>query len=155
LTKSLAGRPSIAGERLLRVLLPQMLDTVRSERMLMKQPDRMDHSLLFRWFVGLSMSDPVWRPALFTKCRDRLLGGAIARVFYEQVWKQAREQNLLSPGHFTVHGTSIEDWAGQQSDSQPPPPEAAQRNAQIQDGPSARPYRKRPSTEAELVCWGM
>jgi len=53
------GRPSIPPERLLRALLLQAFYTVRSERQLMEQ---LDYNLLFRWFVGLSMDDPVWMP---------------------------------------------------------------------------------------------
>ncbi len=53
------GRKSIPPERLLRALLLQMLYTVRSERMLMEQ---LEYNLLFRWFVGLSANEPVWRP---------------------------------------------------------------------------------------------
>ncbi|WP_442354852.1 transposase [Jannaschia formosa] len=34
-----------------------MLYSVRSERQLMEQ---MDYNLLFRWFVGLGIDDPVW-----------------------------------------------------------------------------------------------
>src|SRR5580692_6645814 len=51
------GRPSIPPEKLLRALLLQMLYTVRSERMLMEQ---LDYNLLFRWFVGMNIDDPVW-----------------------------------------------------------------------------------------------
>jgi len=69
------GRKSIAPERLLRALLLQMLYSVRSERMLMEQ---LEYNLLFRWFVGLSANEPVWRPTVFTKNRDRLLEGAVA-----------------------------------------------------------------------------
>jgi transposase len=53
---SRVGRPSIAPEKLLRALLLQILSTVRSERLLMEQ---LDYNLLFRWFVGLEMDDPV------------------------------------------------------------------------------------------------
>jgi transposase len=45
-----------APDKLLRALLLQVLYTVRSERMLMEQ---LEYSLLFRWFVGLSMDDAV------------------------------------------------------------------------------------------------
>ena len=51
------GRPSIAPERLVRASLLQMLFSIRSERQLMEQ---MDYNLLFRWFVGLGIDDPVW-----------------------------------------------------------------------------------------------
>ena len=69
---SKVGRPSIPPERLLRALLLQVLYTIRSERMLMEQ---LDYNMLFRWFVGLSMDDPIWDPTVFTKNRQRLLEG--------------------------------------------------------------------------------
>jgi transposase len=69
------GRRSIAPEKLLRALLLQVLYTIRSERQLMEQ---LQYNLLFRWFVGLGIDDPVWVPTVFTKNRDRLLAGDIA-----------------------------------------------------------------------------
>lgn len=106
------GRPSIAPERLLRALLLQVLYSVRSERMLMEQ---LQYNLLFRWFVGLTMDEPVWHATVFTKNRDRLLEGQIAEEFFQAVLYQARLHRLLSSEHFTVDGTLIEAWAGQKS----------------------------------------
>ena len=106
------GRPSIAPEKLLRALLLQVLYTVRSERLLMEQ---LDYNLLFRWFVGLHVDDPVWDATVFTKNRDRLLDGDVAQRFFEGVLAHARERQLLSDEHFTVDGTLIEAWAGQKS----------------------------------------
>lgn len=106
------GRPSIAPEKLLRALLLQVLYSVRSERLLMEQ---LDYNLLFRWFVGLSMDDKIWDPTVFSKNRDRLLQGDIARAFFERILVHARAQRLLSDEHFTVDGTLIEAWAGQKS----------------------------------------
>jgi transposase len=106
------GRPSVAPEKLLRALLLQVLYSVRSERMLMEE---LDYNLLFRWFVGLSMDDQIWDPTVFSKNRDRLLEGEIARAFFERVICHARAQGLLSDEHFTVDGTLIEAWAGQKS----------------------------------------
>jgi transposase len=120
---SRVGRPSIAPEKLLRALLLQVLYTIRSERLLMEQ---LDYNLLFRWFVGLGMDDPVWVPTVFTKNRDRLLEGEVAEAFFARVLEQARKKRLLSSEHFTVDGTLIESWAGQKSfrrkDSPPPEP---------------------------------
>ena len=59
---SVEGRPSIAPERLLRASLIQILFSVRSERQLMEQ---MEYNLMFRWFVGLGIDDPVWVPTVF------------------------------------------------------------------------------------------
>src|SRR5215467_2677127 len=109
---ALSGRPSIAPERLLRALLLQVLYTVRSERLLMEQ---LDYNFLFRWFVGLSIDDPVWDVTVFTKNRDRLLKGDVADAFLGAVLAQAGQRGLLSDEHFTVDGTLIEAWAGQKS----------------------------------------
>jgi transposase len=106
------GRPSMAPEQLLRALLLQVLYTIRSERLLMEQ---LNYNLLFRWFVGLNMDDPIWDASTFSKTRERLLEGDVAHTFFDQVLGQARERDLWSDEHFTVDGTLIEAWAGQKS----------------------------------------
>jgi transposase len=115
------GRPSIAPEKLLRALLLQALYTIRSERQLIEQ---IDYNLLFRWFVGLGIDDPVWAPTTFTKNRDRLLAGDIAAAFFDAVLIHAESARLLSDEHFTVDGTLLEAWASQKSfrprDEEPP-----------------------------------
>jgi len=77
--------------------------------------EQLDYNLLFRWFVGLSMDDSVWDATVFSKNRDRLLEGDIARAFFERVLCHAGAQRLLSDEHLTVDGTLIEAWAGQKS----------------------------------------
>jgi transposase len=106
------GRRSIPPEKLLRALLLQVLYTVRSERMLMEQ---LEYNLLFRWFVGLNMDEPVWDVTVFTKNRERLLNADIAKKFFEQVLKQAQALDLMSDEHFTVDGTLLEACAGLKS----------------------------------------
>jgi transposase len=102
------GRSSIPPERLLRALLLQAFYSVRSERLLM---ERLDHNLLFRWFVGLGIDDPVWHPTAFTTNRDRLLEGEVAAKFLGAVLDHARVRQLLRREHFSVDGTLIEAWA--------------------------------------------
>src|SRR5208337_4309472 len=116
-----SGRPSIAPEKLLRALLLQVLYTVRSERLLMEQ---LDYNFLFRWFVGLSIDDPVWDATVFSKNRERLLAGSVADAFFAAVLAQARAHGLLSDEHFTVDGTLIEAWAGQKSFKRKDDPDA-------------------------------
>jgi transposase len=106
------GRPSIPPEKLLRALLLQVFFSVRSERMLMQQ---LDYNLLFRWFVGLNMDEPVWDATVFSKNRQRLLDGNIAQAFLRKVLDQARQKSLLSNEHFTVDGTLLEAWASVKS----------------------------------------
>ncbi len=107
-----SGRPSIPPERLLRALLLQILFSIRSERQLM---EHLEYNLLYRWFVGLGMDEPVWVPTTFTKNRDRLLEGDVAQAFFDAVLAQGREQQLLSSEHFSVDGTLIEAWASHKS----------------------------------------
>jgi Transposase DDE domain len=61
------------------------------------------------------MDDEVWDVTVFTKNRERLLGGEIADEFFAQVVKQARAAGLLSDEHFTVDGTLLEAWANRRS----------------------------------------
>lgn len=106
------GRPSIAPEKLLRALLLQVLYSVRSERMLMEQ---LDYNLLFRWFVGLNMDDPVWSATTFTKNRQRLIEGDIATEFFIGVLREAQARGLTSDEHFTIDGTLLEAAASLKS----------------------------------------
>ena len=109
---STTGRPSIAPERMLRALLLQMLFSVRSERQLMV---RLDCDLMFRWFVGLTVDDPVWDASTYSKNRERMLKGETAGHFFRAVLERARSRQLLSDEHFSVDGTLIEAWASEKS----------------------------------------
>ena len=113
------GRPSIAPEKLVRALLLQALYSVRSERQLMEQ---LNYNLLFRWFVGLNMDDPVWDVTVFTKNRQRLIAGEVSERLMLAVLEQAHARNLLSAEHFTVDGTLIQAWANRRSFREKPDP---------------------------------
>ena len=164
------GRPSIPPEQLLRALLLQILYTVRSERLLMEQ---LEYNLLFRWFVGLSMDEPVWDHSVFSKNRDRLLDGDAATGFFRAVRKQAEDADLMSDEHFTVDGTLLEAWASHKSfrrrttDTTEPPPDDPQNpsvnfrgerrsNAthRSTSDPDARLYRKAAGQPAVLAYLG-
>ncbi len=109
---SAEGRPSIAPERLMRASLIQILFSVRSERQLMEQ---MQYNLLFRWFVGLGIDDPVWVPTVFTKNRDRLLTTDMSRKFLAAILAHREVEPLLSDEHFSVDGTLVKAWASMKS----------------------------------------
>ena len=102
------GRPSIAPERLLRAALVQILFSIRSETQLMEQ---LQYNLLFRWFVGLSIDEPVWVATVFTKNRDRLLNADIAKKLMAAILAHEKVAPLLSDDHFSVDGTLVEAWA--------------------------------------------
>ena len=106
------GRPSIAPERLIRASLLQILFSIRSERQLMEQ---MDYNLLFRWFVGVGIDNPVWVPTVFTRNRDRLLSTEMSRKVMAAILAHPEVRPLLSDEHFSVDGTLIKAWAAMKS----------------------------------------
>jgi transposase len=148
------GRPSIPRERLLRALLLQAFYSVRSELQLMEQ---LDYNLLFRWFVGLSLDAAVWDATVFTKNRERLIEGDIARKFMAAVLNQGPVKALLSDDHFSVDGTLIEAWASMKSfrpkDGSDGEKRRNQTHASTTD-PDARLYRKGPGQPAKLAYLG-
>ena len=162
------GRQSIAPERLLRASLLQAFYSVRSERQLMEQ---LDYNLLFRWFVGLGVDDPVWDVTVFTKNRDRLLDGEIAAKFLRAVLAQPKVEALLSDEHFSVDGTLIQAWASMKSfrpkDGSGEPPAPGRNGARDFHGeqrtndshasttdPEAKLFRKGRGKEAKLCFMG-
>jgi len=161
---STTGRPSIPPEKLLRALLLQILYSIRSERLLMEE---LDYNILYRWFVGLSLDDPIWDATTFTKNRDRLLSGDIADAFFAEVLAAIKAEGLLSDEHFTVDGTLLEAWASHKSfkpkGTDAPPPDdpknptvnfhgQPRRNDTHQSttDPEARLYKKAVGREAKL-----
>lgn len=106
------GRRSIPPEQLLRALLLQIFFSIRSERLLV---ERIDYDLLFRWFVGLGMDDPVWNHSTFSKNRDRLMSSHVDELLFEAIKKQAYARQLMSRDHFSVDGTLLEACASLKS----------------------------------------
>jgi len=164
------GRDSIAPEKLIRALLLQVFYSVRSERQLCEQ---LGYNLLFRWFVGLALEDPVWDHSTFSKNRDRLLAHRVVESFFAEVLRQAEAKGLLSKEHFSVDGTLIQAWASQKSfrpkdGSDDQRPGGGGRNAQADwkgqarsndthastTDPDARSYRKSHNTAATLCYQG-
>jgi transposase len=157
------GRPSIPPERLFRALLLQVFYSIRSERLLMEQ---LDYNLLFRWFVGMEMDEPVWNHAVFSKNRNRLLNQELAQRFFGKVKAQAA--GLMSDEHFTVDGTLIEAWASHKSfqrkddDGQPGPGAGSNFHGEKRTNethasktdPDARLYKKSKGQEAKLSYLG-
>ena len=162
------GRESIPPERLLRALLLQAFYSIRSERQLV---ERIDTDLLFRWFVGLGIEDPVWDATTFTKNRDRLLDGEVASKFLAAVLTHDKVKGLLSSEHFSVDGTLLEAWASPKSfrpkDGSGDPPGPGRNAARDFHGerrrndthtsitdPDARLFRKGSGKEARLCFIG-
>jgi transposase len=158
-----SGRDSIAPEKLMRALLLQIFHSIRSERQLMEQ---LLYNLLFRWFVGIAMDDPVWDHSVFSKNRDRLLEHEVIEAFFTEILTLADKRGLLSREHFSVDGTLIQAWASQKSfrpkNGSDDPSGGGRRNAQADwkgrprandthesvTDPDARLYRKSHNTAA-------
>jgi Transposase domain (DUF772) len=131
-----------------------------------------DYNILFRWFVGLNLDDPVWDATVFTKNRNRLLEAEVAKEFLARVVGQAREQGWASDEHFTVDGTLLEAWASvksfQRKDKDkkdaPPPDDPGnptvdfhgekRSNETPKSDPNARMARKSEGQEAKLSYSG-
>lgn len=164
------GRASIAPEKLMRALLLQVFYSVRSERQICEQ---LRYNLLFRWFVGLAIDDPVWDHSVFSKNRDRLLGNEVVEAFFAEVMRAAGAKGLLSMEHFSVDGTLIQAWASQKSfrpkdGSDDQTPSGPGRNAQADwkgkarsnethastTDPDARLFRKSHNTASTLCYQG-
>jgi transposase len=156
------GRPSIPPEQLLRALLLQIFDSVRSERLLMEQ---LDYNLLLRWFVGLSVDGAVWDHSVFTKNRDRLIDHDVGRRLLGAVVAQARAHDLICDEHFSVDGTLIEAWASmksfQRKDGGGSNPEVNFRNQKRSNDthpsttdPDCRLYKKAEGQESKLCYLG-
>ena len=163
------GRASIAPEKLMRAQLLQLFYAIRSERLLMEQ---LNYNLLFRWFVGLAIDDPVWDHSVFSKNRDRLNDNAVASEFFREVVRLAERRGLMSEEHFSVDGTLLQAWASHKSfkpkDTPPEDPDnTVPRNAPADfkgqkrsndthastSDPDARLYRK-GNTGAQLSYQG-
>jgi len=162
------GRPGIPPERLLRASLLQLFYSIRSERQLM---ERIDFDLLFRWFVGLGVDDPVWDPTVFTKNRERLFNTGIAAEFLSALLALPRVRKLLSRDHFSVDGTLLKAWASMKSfqpkDGSGNPPGGGRNGERDFRGekrsndthssvtdPDARLYRKGAGRESVLCYMG-
>ncbi len=159
------GRPSIAPERLIRASLLQILFSVRSERQLMEQ---MQYNLLFRWFVGLGIDDPVWVPTVFTKNRDRLLTTDMSRKVMAAILAHREVAPLLSDEHFSVDGTLVKAWASMKSfqpkttvappdgdgPGDPPAPDTSPVNqaepTKPETNPMSRPTHQNRNTEVDF-----
>src|SRR5262245_225190 len=162
------GRESTPPEWLLRASLLQAFYSVRSERQLMEQ---IDYNLLFRWFVGLGIDDPVWDHSTFSKNRDRLLEADVAAKFLEAVLRHPKVKRFLSDEHFSVDGTLLEAWASLKSfrakdgSDEPPAPgrngesnfhgqKRANATHASKTDPESKLYRKGGSQPAKLYYMG-
>ncbi len=157
------GRPSIPPERLLKAMLLQVLYSIPSNVKLVEQ---IHFSLLYRWFLGMGLDEPVWDNSSFTTNQERLIETDVATRFLAEVLEQAKRSKLLSQDHFSVDGTLIQAWASlksfkPKSDDQEPPagknPDRTFKGEKLSNethssttDPEAKLYRKSINQEPKL-----
>ena len=157
------GRPSIPPEQLLKAMLLQVLYSIPSNVKLVEQ---IHFSILFRWFLGLGLDEPVCDHSSFSKNQERLIETDVATKFLAAILAQAKSKKLLSKDHFSVDGTLIQAWASiksfkPKSNDQDPPagknPDRDFRGEKLVNethasttDPEARLYRKSSTHEAKM-----
>jgi IS5 family transposase len=151
-----------------RALILQVLYGLRSKRLLVEQ---LGYNLLYRWFVGLVIDDPVWDHSTFSKNRDRLIEQDVAKALFTAVLSQAKAKGLLSDEHFSVDGTLIRGWASHKSfmpkEGPPPTQSGSKSNPEVDfrgerrsnathestTNPDARLYRSPRTARRSPATW--
>jgi len=106
-----SGRSSLPPEQVMRAMLLWGLYGVPSERRLLEE---LDYNLLFRWFVGLGLEDPVWAQTTFRINKRRLLASGLVGEFLARVLPRIRGRHLIGNDHFNPDWSLFEEWQGQQ-----------------------------------------
>ena len=106
------GRPSIPPERLLKAKLLIALYSVRSETLFCEQ---LSYNLLYRWFLDMDLTEPVFVQSALSKNQERLLQHQVVEKFFRAVYQLSCQQGWASDEHFTVDGTLIEAAASLKS----------------------------------------
>lgn len=163
------GRHSVPPEHLLKATLLMALYSIRSERQFC---ERLQYDLLFKWFLGLNITDPAFDHSTFSKNRQRLLEKELAEALLGEVVREARRRKLVSEDHFTVDGTLLQAWASLKSvrprDEEEPPTGGPGKNPDVDfrgerranethvsaTDPEARLARKGRGQEARLCYAG-
>ena len=126
------GRYSVPPEHLIKASLLMAFYSIRSERQFC---ERLQYDLLFKWFLGLNITDNAFDHSTFSKNRKRLLEHDLAEALLGEVVREARKRRLISEDHFSVDGTLLQAWASQKSvrprDDQDPPAKGGGRNPEV------------------------
>jgi transposase len=106
------GRPSVPPERLIKAMLLQALYSIRSETQLV---ERIDHDLLFRWFLDMRIDEAMFDATVFSHNRGRLAEHGLVSAFFDATVRRALREGLVSPDHFSADGSLIEAYASVKS----------------------------------------
>ncbi len=94
-----------APEATLKAMLLQTVYGVPSDQQFLEQ---LDFNMLYRWFVGMSLDEPVWGEAEYAASRARYIGNGVGRAFFDTVMKQSGVRKKLSGDGFAGNG-AVED----------------------------------------------
>ena len=126
------GRHSVPPEHLIKASLLMALYSIRSERQFC---ERLQYDLLFKWFLGLNITDRAFNHSTFSKNRQRFMAHGLAEGLLGEVVREARQRRLISEDHFSVDGTLLQAWASQKSvrprDKQEPPSSGGAKNPEV------------------------
>lgn len=163
------GRHSIPPEHLIKATLLMAFYSIRSERQFC---ERLHYDLLFKWFLGLNITDDAFDHSTFSKNRKRLLEHELAEGLLGEVVREARKRRLISEDHFSVDGTLLQAWASQKSvrpsNEQDPPADGGGKDPEVDfhgerrtnathvstTDPEARLAKKARGQEARLAYAG-
>src|SRR3979411_2730093 len=107
------GRPSIAPELLLRILLIGYLYGITSERKLVEE---LGMHLAWRWFTGLGFDQEIPHHSTFSKNRHgRFQESKLFEELFEQIVLQCVEVGLVQGKHLSVDGSFVEANASKES----------------------------------------
>jgi hypothetical protein len=139
-------------EKLLRAQLIHVLYSNRSERLSMEE---IDYSMLFRWFMGMDLDEPVWDVTVFTKNRNRLLESRRGGRISLPSGPTGQAKGLKSDEHFTLGGTLIEAWTSlksfQRKDKEEEPPDDAGNRAIDFHGEKRSNQTDQSTTDADAL----
>ena len=135
--------------------------------------EQLDYNLLFRWFVGLNMDDPIWDATVFSKNRERLLkgdsGASLFRAGAEAGPAEGSAQRRALHGGWDADRSlgGTEELSEERCAVWTPPPDdpgnptvdfhgekRSNQTHQSKTDPEARLYKKGPGKEAKLSYQG-
>lgn len=117
-------------DRLIRVLLLQLLYSIPNEYQLHEQ---VKYNLLFRWFAGLSLHDPVCSVDVFRQEVSALLDCRETALLIKQIIGEAFSDQLVQVPAFVMNYSMLHGWLREGADLPTnPEPKARTGRAAIQ-----------------------
>lgn len=100
-------RLKLPTDRLVRALLLQLLYSIPNEFQLHEQ---LNYNLLFRWFTGLALQDPICSLELFRREVSALLACREAPLLIKRIISEAFSDQLLQVPAFAMNYSMLHRW---------------------------------------------